>query len=189
MLLVMNTQLTRIVASFVDAQSRLHRLAAALPDDRWALRADPQRWSVAECIAHLNLTSCVYPGRLRAALAEARLLGEPMARKYRRDFAGWLLAQFTGPLFQIGSFRFGRIKTPTAFVPTSNPPKRDVLSEFDRLQAEQIAIVREAEGLPIDRVKIVSPFDARMKYNVFSALVILPQHQHRHLEQAERVWA
>lgn len=187
-LVLMHAQLTRIVASFNDAQARLHRLAAALPDDRWAARSDPQRWSAAECVAHLNLTSRVYPERLRAALAEARLLGDPTAGKYRQDFAGWLLGQFTGPLFRIGGFRFGRVKTPAAFVPTSNAPKLDVLADFDRLQAEQIAIVREADGLPIDRVKIVSPFDARMKYNLYSALVILPQHQHRHLEQAEGVW-
>lgn len=184
----MHEQLTRIVASFVDAQARLHRLVAAIPDDRWAVRADPQRWSVAECVVHLNLTSRAYPERLRAALAEARSLGEPASRKYRRDFAGWLLSLFTGPLLRIGGFRFGRVKTIASFVPTGDAPKRDVVTEFDRLQAEQIAIVRDADGLPIDRVKIVSPFNARMKYNVYSALAILPRHQHRHLEQAERVW-
>jgi hypothetical protein len=45
--------------------------------------------------------------------------------------------------------------------------------------------VHEAEGLPLHRVKIVSPFNARVRYNLFSALSILPRHQHRHLWQAE----
>jgi hypothetical protein len=39
--------------------------------------------------------------------------------------------------------------------------------------------------LPIDDVKIVSPFGGRMKYGAYSAMVIVARHQHRHLEQAE----
>ena len=54
-----------------------------------------------------------------------------------------------------------------------------------RLQAELISLTRSADGLPIDEVKIVSPFGGRMKYTAYSALVILSRHEHRHLEQAE----
>lgn len=184
----MHVQLTRIIASFVDAQARLHRVATQLPEEKWAVRADSQRWSVAECVAHLNLTSRAYHDRLRAALAEARALGQPAPRKYQQDFAGWLLSLFTGPLFRLGRFRFGRMQTRAPFVPTGDLPRAATIAEFDRLQAEQISIVREADGLPIDRVKIVSPFEERMRYNAYSALVILPRHQHRHIDQAEQVW-
>jgi hypothetical protein len=187
--LSMNAQLTRIVASFVDAQARLHRLATRTPDDRWAVRADPMRWSVAECVSHLNLTAVAYIKPLRAGLVEARALGQPMSGSYRQDFAGWMLSLFTGPLFRIGSFRFGRVKTRAPFIPAGSSTRQEILNEFDRLQAEQIAIVREADGVPIDRVKIISPFDSRLKYNIYSGLVILPRHQHRHLEQAELVWS
>jgi hypothetical protein len=38
-------------------------------------------------------------------------------------------------------------------------------------------------------VKIGSPFNTRVKYNVFSALSVLPRHQHRHLWQAEQTLA
>jgi hypothetical protein len=34
-------------------------------------------------------------------------------------------------------------------------------------------------------VKIVSPFGGRMKYNAYSAFVIIARHEHRHIEQAE----
>ena len=60
------------------------------------------------------------------------------------------------------------------------------MAEFERLQAEQIAVTREADGLSIDRVKMTSPFNAKIRYNIFSALSILPRHQHRHLWQAEQ---
>jgi len=48
-------------------------------------------------------------------------------------------------------------------------------------------MTREADGLPVDRIRIASPFDARLKYSLYAALTILPRHQHRHLWQAERV--
>ena len=46
--------------------------------------------------------------------------------------------------------------------------------------------MRAARGLPIGRVGVVSPFNGRMKYNLFAALSILARHQHRHLWQAEQ---
>lgn len=58
--------------------------------------------------------------------------------------------------------------------------------DFERLQADVIACVRAADGLPIDHIKLMSPFDPRVKYNLFAALTIIPRHQHRHLLQAER---
>jgi hypothetical protein len=93
---------------------------------------------------------------------------------------GWLLWRSIS--------RPGRFKSKTipAFVPSSDRSAEEIMAEFDRLQVEQIAVTREAEGLPIDRVKMVSPFNANVRYNIFSALSILPRHQHRHLWQAEQ---
>ena len=48
--------------------------------------------------------------------------------------------------------------------------------------------VRGADGHPIDRVWVTSPFDSRLRYNLYSTFVILPTHQLRHVVQAERVW-
>ena len=36
---------------------------------------------------------------------------------------------------------------------------------------------------------MTSPFNARMRYNLYAGFSTLPRHQHRHLQQAERVWA
>jgi hypothetical protein len=63
------------------------------------------------------------------------------------------------------------------------------VAEFDRLQEEQMELLRLADGLPIQRIKVSSPFNARVRYNTFAALGILPNHQHRHLLQAEQAWA
>jgi hypothetical protein len=80
------------------------------------------------------------------------------------------------------------VKTIPAFVPGSNLDRATTVAEFDRLQIELIDLVEEAEGLPLEQMRIVSPFNSRVSYNAYSCLVILPRHQQRHLWQAEHVW-
>jgi hypothetical protein len=117
---------------------------------------------------------------IRNGFEEARRLQRSPGTRYRRDIVGWLLWR---SISTPGRFK---ARTILAFVPSGDRPAEEIMAEFDRLQADQIAVTRQAEGLPIDRVKIVSPFNARVRYNVFSALSILSRHQHRHLWQAEQ---
>jgi len=101
---------------------------------------------------------------------------------------GWMLSLAMGPVRRIGRFRLGAVRTTPEFVPEGGLPKAQLIKEFDRLQREQTAIVREADGRPINRVWVTSPFDQRLRYNLYSTFVILPKHQLRHVVQAERVW-
>jgi hypothetical protein len=176
----MHPQLQAITAEFEQAQARLHRLSERLPDALWSQRPDPGRWSVAECVAHLNLTTEAFLPILRSGLAEAGARGGGAPRRYRRDPLGWLVWIGSGPPARV------RLRTAAAFVPASTEAPEAILSSFDSLQAEQLACVRAAEGLPIQMVKIASPFDPRARYNLFAALCILARHQHRHLWQAEQ---
>ena len=178
----MHPQLEVIIREFEAAHNRLRSLAEAVPQGYWAQRPDPSRWSIAERIAHLNLTSSAYLPHLRDGMAQARGCKGGAPRRYRRDPIGWFLWRGAGP-----PVRF-RVKTTPPFVPTVAKAPGELIAEFERLQAAQLACAREADGLPVDRIKITSPFDARLKYNLYACLTILPQHQHRHLGQAEQAW-
>lgn len=181
----LHPQISAVVDEFDAARERLHRLAEATPAERWSERADRQRWSVAECVAHLNLTSKAYVPLLRKALTDARAVGPPsLTRRYRRDPVGWALWMTMGP-----PVRFGRMRTTARFVPSGDLSREAIVGEFDRLQDEQLACVRDASGLSLGDVRVGSPFDQRVSYNLYSCLTILPRHQHRHLWQAEGVWA
>lgn len=180
----MQRQLAAIVASFESAQTRLHRLADQLPDARWKSRPGPDQWSAAECIEHLNLTSRAYIPLLRHALEMETKPTTPPTR-YRKDFLGGLFSALVGPLPRIAKKRLGRVKTTREFIPQPAATRLETVAEFDRLQGELIAITRQAEGFPLGDMKIVSPFGGKIRYSVYSALVILPRHQERHLGQAE----
>jgi hypothetical protein len=176
----MHTQLQEIVDEFAAALERLGRLVATVPEAEWTRRPEPQRWSVSECVAHLNLTSAAYIPLLKEGLARARSLGSQAPKRYRRDLVGWLLWKYSGPPVRM------RVNTPPSFVPTSCAAPKALVEEFARLQDAQIACVKEADGLPIHRVRITSAFNTRLKYNLFAGFTILPRHQHQHLWQAEQ---
>ena len=181
----MQEQLAAVIDGLESAQSRLRRLSDSLSEEKWNRKPAADRWSAAECVEHLNLTSRAYVPLIRDALAEARLLRTPPPKRYKRDGLGWFLALMIGPMRHIGKFRLGKVKTTEDFVPHPKGGREEILSEFVQLQSELISLARAAEGLAIDRVKIVSPFGGKMKYNAYSALVIIPRHQHRHIQQAE----
>lgn len=178
----MHPQLQALVDDFGSARERLHRLQATVPADKWAQRPSEGSWSVAECVAHLNLTSEAYVGRMREAVTRGRAAGGRVPAHYRRDLLGWLVWRAVRPETK------AKIKTTAAFVGTSDTPAAQLVAEFDRYQREFTDLLRQGDGLPLNRLKIVSPFGPALKYSVYSAFTILPAHQHRHLQQAERAW-
>lgn len=181
----MQRQLKAITDSLRSAQSKVRRLSHNLSDADWKKRPGPGRWSASECVEHLNLTSKAYLALLPDAISRAKKLDRPAQKHYRRDALGWFMSMMIGPLRHVGKFRIMRVKTTPKFVPKAGRAKTEILSEFVRLQAELAAVIRSADRLPVDQVKIVSPFGGRMKYSAYSALVIIARHQHRHIQQAE----
>ena len=175
----MHAQLQAVIDEFDAAQLRLHALVPAASPEWWSQRPAADRWSAAQCVAHLNLTSAGYLPLLDEAIDRGRRLPPAADRSFRRDPAGWLLWKSMAP-----PVRF-RVKTTAAFIPMGSSTPADLIAEFDRLQREQMARVKSADGLPLDRLKIASPFNARLRYNLYACLTILPRHQHRHLWQAE----
>ena len=89
-----------------------------------------------------------------------------------------------GPLPAVGKIKIGRVRTPAAFVPSGDLPKQLVIAEFRRFQDELVGIVREGDGMALDKVWTKSPFGEKISYSCYSAFVILPRHQERHLNQA-----
>ena len=91
----MTPQLSAIVDDLEAVEQRVRVLHRSLPRDAWLHRPGPARWSPAECIAHLNMTSTAALPVMRAGLHEAAK-GEKWQTSsgtYQRDVkraAGWL---------------------------------------------------------------------------------------------------
>ena len=163
--------------------TRLHELVDTMHDAAWRSKPSPSRWSVAECVEHLNITSRAYVPVLRDALRDGRARGlTNPADSNRLDLFGWLLVKMLEPPVK----RRRRMPTPAAFVPASIEPRAKVVPEYEALQRELVAILNQAEGLAISKIKVCSAFNAKLRYSVYSSLRVITTHQRRHLWQAEQ---
>ena len=180
----MQKQLAAIIESLETAQGQLRSLSDTVSGSQWSKRPAPNAWSAADCVEHLNMTSRAYVPLLRTAIEEARSMRAGPSSVYHMDFPGRMLAFMMRPMKHIGKFKLGRVKTTGPFTPRGGQTREQLLSDFVRLQSDLIGLIRHADGLPIDRVKIQSPF-GKLRYNAYAALEIIAQHEHRHLQQAE----
>lgn len=175
--------LALILAEFDQAQRRLEALVESTDEHEWGTRPPGGGWSAAECVAHLNATSghfltAIHDG-LRSGTASGLVGDDPV----RVDMWGRLLLWWLEPPYRTGS------KTPAAFQPASAPDRRAALQQFTTLQEAVCEAIRTSRGLQISKIKIASPFDARLRYSLTSAFRLIPCHQRRHLWQAERAVA
>jgi hypothetical protein len=175
-------QLDVLARELGHASARAREIVARVSDEGFHRRPGTG-WSAAECIAHLNLSNEAMLPLIDGGLREAAARSRPTSPSYRRDLTGWLLSWYLEPPYRRG------VKTPAQFEPASTGSKEEILAEFLRLQDELVDRLRIAAGLDLNRVRIVSPFNARARYNLYSAFRVITAHERRHLYQAETALA
>lgn len=166
-----------------EATRRAWTLVQSTDGRLFTVRPDPAKWSAAECLSHLSISSEAFVPVLQAAIDDARKRGVVSKRRPKMDVLGRILRWFLEPPVR------QRTKTAAPFVPRSVRAKTEAFGEFANLQSKLGELIAAARGLDLRKIKIVSPFDRRVKYNVFSAFRILVAHQRRHLWQAEQAVA
>ncbi len=174
-------QLALIKQELLDARERARKVVKDLSAAAWGFRPDADAWSIGECIIHLNMTSERCIPLLDEAIRDGRARSIEHSGPYSRGLVGWALLRFLEPPYKF------KTKTAAPFVPTRVDLMQDVLERFDYLQQELQVRVDRANGLALDKLKIVSPFDGRVKYNLYAFLAIITTHQRRHLWQAEQM--
>jgi hypothetical protein len=175
------SQLSTLRSGFSALSERAAFLVAAVGETRLTKRPAPNKWSVADCLVHLTLSTNAFLPLWSQALAKARTEARPSGKDYKMDFWGCLLKWSLEPPPR---FRF---PAPPSFQPPSTVPADQVLPQFLASQEELLTTLASSDGLAIDRYKIVSPFSSPVKYSVWSSFCICAAHERRHLWQAERV--
>lgn len=166
-----------------EATRRAWALVHSIDGRMFTVRPHPSSWSAAECIAHLSMSTEMFLPVISAALDEAQRRGFKPRRQPKMDLLGRTLRWFLEPPIR------QRMKSKAPFVPKAIRAKADAFAEFAALQGKFAELVNRGREVDITRVKIVSPFDRRVRYNVYSAFRIVVAHQRRHLWQAEQAVA
>ena len=171
----LSPQLSAIIRELEDVNAGWKKLVFELAPDKITQRPAKGGWCVAECLDHLTTTTQQMVPAVDAALPNAPKGDGP----YKMDVRGKLLVWFMEPPYRI------KFKAVESFQPHLSG--KDVLGEFLASQDIAVAAVRRCNGLDLNRMKIISPVDARLSYNAYAALKLLPAHQRRHLWQAQQI--
>lgn len=176
----LHPQLAEILRELDAVVTRVQRLAQETDDREFSARPREGAWSIAECLTHLNLTTQAY----LPLIDEARRNGDQRhvvdSYRYRKDILGRLLCWMIEPPSRM------KVKTTAPFQPVDPKGKAAVIEEFLALQKGLAERIARAVGRDLNRIRIASPFNERVTYNLYSGLKLLPAHQRRHLFQAER---
>lgn len=173
-------QLAQVKEELALARERARLLCKGLDEARWACRPSPARWSVGECLMHLNITSEQFIPLLDQAIRDGRARKVEGRPPHRLGLLSWALLKYMEPPYRM------KTKTAPGFEPGRLEPMAATLDRFDYLQQEVQARIDRSAGLALDRLTLISPFDRRVKYNLYAAFRLIAAHQRRHLWQAER---
>ena len=160
---------------------RCEALVEGLGNEAFNWKPEEHRWSICECLDHLNITAELYLPVIDGALAKSRsqgLLGDAPAR--RGLIGGWIV-RFSEPPAK------RRVKAPKVFLPKAEQPLDSVVPKFIELQDRLVERPRQANGLDLWRTKIRSPAIALLRLSLGETFALLTGHERRHLWQAEQV--
>ena len=160
---------------------RCEALVEGLGNKAFNWKPEERRWSICECLGHLNITAELYLPLIDRALAKSRsqgLLGDAPAR--RGLIGGWIV-RFSEPPAK------RRVKAPKVFLPKAEQPLDSVVPKFIELQDRLVERLRQANGLDLWRTKIRSPAIALLRLSLGETFALLTGHERRHLWQAEQV--
>jgi hypothetical protein len=186
--------LDEVVRQFREIADWATALVETHTPDALGRRPAPNAWSAAECLEHLNMSAdpylAVWDRELQQRQGVARTSSQ--SSLYEMDLWGRILYWTLEPPPR---FRF---PTKAGFIPAqtqipetafSRQWLQGVLTSFLDRQQRIIQTIESFRGLPIDHIKITSPFEARVRYTIWSSFCVTAAHERRHLWQAERALA
>jgi hypothetical protein len=164
-----------------DISCRAKELVAGLTPEHLTCRPDPGKWSIAECLAHLNITAAVVQPLMAAGIARGKRDKIPGQPPFPLGPKGRLLIWLAEPPPKI-RFRAPKSVAPPLEIPDSS----QVLADFMRVQDDWARLMKDAEGIDLGRVRMGPRFSA-FRCRLSAAFPWMMAHQRRHLLQAENV--
>jgi hypothetical protein len=177
----MTSEIESYLDQLVSIQQDVPGIVAGLTDEQFNWRSSPDRWSISQCLDHLNLTAEKFVPAIDEAIAEARQ-------------RGWLSAgPFTYPLLERWFTRSQeppprlRSRAFKAFVPPPGKPKADVVARFMEWQEQIGRRLHAADGIDLRRAKHKSPVMPLFTWRLGTLLALTLAHERRHVWQAREV--
>jgi hypothetical protein len=175
----MNFDAQSVSRDIADSRRRAQALIDSVSADQLMRRPDPGKWSIAECLAHLNLTAATVQKIMALGIEQAKQEKKFGEGPFSIGPNGRLLVWIAEPPPKF------RIRAPKNVQPPGaiDDPEQ-LLPAFMKAQDEWERLMREQEGLDLAKIKVGQGI---FRMRLAAALPWMMAHQRRHLLQAESV--
>ncbi len=177
----MKKSLIEIRAEVAAVNEQAQKLCAGLTEEQLGWRPQPGKWSVAENLIHLNVTTQLYVPHIQKALEQARQKGLSGSGAFDLGVIGKWFVAYLEPPFRV------KTKAPKMIRPIWQGPASDALPQFLRSQELFLKQVDAAEGIDLRRAVFVSPFSSLLRIKLIAAFATVPAHARRHLWIAGKI--
>ena len=154
-------------------------LTNPLSDEQFTWRPESDRWSIAECLDHLNASARVYLPILDEGISDAIRRGVYGEGPFKYNWLGRLAVR-------ISDLRV-RYTASAELQPGRGRTRREILAAFRAYQVQYIDRLRQVNGVDLARARVRLTAPAWLKIPLGSGLAVVISHSRRHLAQARRI--
>ena len=145
-------------------------------------KPDTSRWSITQCLQHLNLAERFYIRNLQKKVDDLGLIQtNPADQALEAGLVGRMLRYAIDPKTKM------KLPTPSFTHPRNDLNAEDVMKQFIEIQQLLHDLLDKAVYIDWNQTKIMTLFGNWIKINVGDAFLMLVAHTERHINQAMRV--
>jgi hypothetical protein len=158
----------------------------SLPIERLNKKQNPDTWSATECFQHLLFTNEGYLKHFNEVVSRSqdankiKTFNHSVNHPFKHSLWGKFILYFVKPTTKMKS------KTTKPFNPALCKVDKDVVRKYLEQNNQLIDAISKMKNLNLQNIKMPSPINEKIKYNLGDAIKILVMHDQRHIQQAER---
>lgn len=153
----------------------------SLPESDLNWKEHPKKWSILECLEHLNRYADYYHAEFKRALTRATTTSDNINREARSTWMGKKFIAMMHPDNTAKQKTFARMN------PIESSLTREVIFRFLKNQRELLKILTDASKVDLNRSSIRVEFLKILKMNLGDGLQFVVVHMQRHIRQANAV--
>jgi hypothetical protein len=156
-------------------------LCAGLNEEQLSWFPRPGSWSIAQNLAHLRTTTCVFLPAVDLALEESKTRRLYSEGPFRLNLYGHLLVR------RMESRSIIKMQAPKPLRPQLINSPAEELEHFLIAQAAMRRRIEDAEGLDLAALRFPSPLARYLHLNLLEFFSVFNAHSRRHIRQANKV--
>ena len=174
--------LDALAADVERARETANRRFRTLTDDQLNRGPGPGKWSVGQCLEHLNIVGGLYLPVMGRKIKAAQQRGSSPSEVVKHGYFG---QKMTDAMRVPASEK--SMQSPQQYAPSGSRLPRTVVEVFSRQLDELSSLIGQARRVNMNAIRIPNPLIPIMLPRLTDAFELVVEHIKRHISQAERV--